>query len=102
MAPPKRKEILPSGVPCISKIRARWKQGFEAKYPFLKVDILRAGERQIVNRAVTQHMAGKTTYDVINAFALKVLQNRGLLQMHAAPDSRHYATGFKTPKILGL
>jgi len=47
--------------------------GFEARYPFVKVDIFRAGGEQIVNRALAEHMAGKTTYDVINAFALKVV-----------------------------
>ena len=69
--------------------------GFEAKYPFLKVEIVRAGGEQIVNRAITEHMAGKTTYDVLNAFALKVLQNRGLLQPYAAPEANHYLAGFK-------
>jgi iron(III) transport system substrate-binding protein len=69
--------------------------GFEAKYPFVKVDIFRAGGEQIVNRAIAEHMAGKTTYDVLNAFALKVLQNRGLLQPYAAPEAAHYPNGFK-------
>jgi iron(III) transport system substrate-binding protein len=69
--------------------------GFEAKYPFVKVDIFRAGGEQIVNRAIAEHLAGKTTYDVLNAFALKVLQNRGLLQPYGAPEAVHYATGFK-------
>lgn len=69
--------------------------GFEAKYPFIKVEIFRAGGEQIVNRAIAEHMAGKTTYDVLNAFALKVLQNRGLLQPFAAPEASHYPAGFK-------
>ncbi len=69
--------------------------GFEAKYPFVKVEIFRAGGEQIVNRAIAEHLAGKTTYDVLNAFALKVLQNRGLLQPYGAPEAAHYATGFK-------
>jgi len=72
--------------------------GFETKYPFIKVDIFRAGGEQIVNRAVAEHTAGKTTYDVLNAFALKVLQNRGLLQAYAAPEATHYPTGFKDPQ----
>lgn len=72
--------------------------GFEAKYPFIKVDIFRAGGEQIVNRAMAEHLAGKTTYDVLNAFALKVLQNKGLLQPYAAPEAAHYATGFKDPQ----
>ena len=69
--------------------------GFEAKYPFIKVEIFRAGGEQIVNRAIAEHLAGKTTYDVLNAFALKVLQNRGLLQSYAAPEANHYPAGFK-------
>ena len=42
--------------------------GFEARYPFIKVDIFRAGGEQIVNRAMAEHLAGRTTYDVVNAF----------------------------------
>jgi iron(III) transport system substrate-binding protein len=69
--------------------------GFETKYPSIKVEIFRAGGEQIVNRAIAEHLAGKTTYDVLNAFALKVLQNRGLLQPYGAPEAAHYVTGFK-------
>ncbi len=72
--------------------------GFEVRYPFIKVDIFRAGGEQIVNRALTEHLAGKTTYDVLNAFALKVLQNKGLLQPYAAPEATHYPVGFKDPQ----
>ncbi len=72
--------------------------GFEAKYPFIKVDIFRAGGEQIVNRAMAEHLAGKTTYDVVNAFALKVVQNKGLLQAYAAPEAAHYPAGFKDPQ----
>ena len=72
--------------------------GFEAKYPFIKVDIFRAGGEQIVNRAMAEHLAGKTTYDVVNAFALKVLQNKGMLQPYTAPEATHYPVGFKDPQ----
>jgi iron(III) transport system substrate-binding protein len=72
--------------------------GFEARYPFVKVDIFRAGGEQIVNRALAEHMAGKTTYDVLNAFALKVVQNKGLLQPYASPEATHYPTGFRDPQ----
>ena len=69
--------------------------GFETKYPSIKVEIFRAGGEQIVNRAMAEHLAGKTTYDVINAFALKVLQNKGMLQAYATPEATHYPAGFK-------
>jgi ABC-type Fe3+ transport system substrate-binding protein len=35
---------------------------------------------------------------VINAFALKVLQNKGLLQPYAAAEAANYPTGFKDPQ----
>jgi hypothetical protein len=38
--------------------------GFEAKYPFVKVEIFRAGGEQIVNRAIAEQVAGNATYDV--------------------------------------
>ena len=72
--------------------------GFETKYPFIQVDIFRAGGEQLVNRALTEHLAGKVTYDLINAFALKVLQNKGLLQPYAAAEAANYPTGFKDPQ----
>jgi iron(III) transport system substrate-binding protein len=72
--------------------------GFEARYPFLKVDIFRAGGEQIVNRAIAEHLAGKTTYDIVNAFALKVLQNKGMLLAYAAPEATYYPIGFKDPQ----
>ena len=69
--------------------------GFETKYPFVKVEIFRAGGEQIVNRAIAEQVAGATTYDVVNAFALKVLQKRGMLQPYAASEAIHYPAGYK-------
>ncbi len=72
--------------------------GFESKYPFIKVEIYRAGGEQLINRAVIESAAGKTTYDVINAFALKVLQDKGFLQPHPTAEAAHYPTGYKDPQ----
>jgi iron(III) transport system substrate-binding protein len=72
--------------------------GFEARYPFVKVEIFRAGGEQLVNRAIAEHAAGKATYDVVTAFALKVLQNRGLMQPFASPEAARYPAGFKDPQ----
>ena len=73
-------------------------EGFEAKYPFVKVDVLRASSEQLVNRAVTESLAGKATADVLNGFALKALQNRGMLLAYESPEAAHYPLGFKDPK----
>ncbi|HEU4767961.1 MAG TPA: hypothetical protein VFS77_11320 [Pyrinomonadaceae bacterium] len=72
--------------------------GFEKKYPFIKVDIFRAGGEQIVNRAIAEAGAGQNTADVLNAFALKVLQERNFLQPYAAPEAAAYPAAYKDPK----
>ena len=72
--------------------------GFEKKYPFIKVDIFRAGGEQVINRAIAESGAGKNTADVFNAFALKVLQDRGFLQPYAAPEASAYPAAYKDPK----
>jgi iron(III) transport system substrate-binding protein len=73
-------------------------EGFEAKYPFVKVEVFRASSEKLVNRAVTEGLAGKMTADVLNGFALKALQNRGMLQPYLSPEAAHYPAGFKDPQ----
>jgi iron(III) transport system substrate-binding protein len=72
--------------------------GFEARYPFIKVDVFRASSEKLVNRAVTEGLAGKMTADVLNGFALKALQNRGMLQAYRSPEESQYPAGFKDPQ----
>jgi len=73
-------------------------EGFEAKYPFIKVEVFRASSEKLVNRAVTESLAGKMTADVLNGFALKALQNRGMLQAYQSPEAAYYPPGFKDPQ----
>lgn len=40
--------------------------GFEAEYPFLKVEILTGGPQSLLNRILTEQRAGKYNYDVLN------------------------------------
>jgi iron(III) transport system substrate-binding protein len=70
-------------------------KGFEAKYPFIKVEVFRASSEKLVNRAVTESLAGKPTADVLNGFALKALQNRGMVLAYRSPEAVHYPAGFK-------
>jgi iron(III) transport system substrate-binding protein len=72
-------------------------KGFEAKYPFIKTEIFRLSGEQLINRALTESAVGKTNFDVIIAFALQVLQDKGFLQPYASPEAKHYPTGFKDP-----
>jgi iron(III) transport system substrate-binding protein len=65
------------------------------KYQSIKTDIFRLSGEQLINRALTESAAGKTNFDVIIAFALQVLQDKGLLQAYASPEAKYYPTGFK-------
>ena len=40
--------------------------GFEAEYPFLKVEILTGGPQSLLNRILTEHRAGKDYFDILN------------------------------------
>lgn len=73
-------------------------QGFESKYPFTKAEIVRISGDQLIERAITEYRAGKATADVLDAFSFKVLQNRGLLQPFATPESVFYPADYKDPQ----
>src|SRR4026209_1472753 len=40
--------------------------GFEADYPFLKVEILTGGPQSLLNRFITEQRAGKHNFDILN------------------------------------
>jgi iron(III) transport system substrate-binding protein len=75
-------------------------QGFESKYPFVKAEIVRISGDQLIERAITEYRAGTVTADVLDAFSFKVLQNRGLLQPFATPESAFYSAEYKDPQNL--
>jgi len=76
-------------------------QGFEAKYLFVKAEIVRISGDQLIERAITENRAGKVTADVLDAFSFKILQNRGLLQPFATPEAAFIPPTIKTRKISG-
>lgn len=71
-------------------------QLFQKKYPFIKVDHFRADNEKLLNRIVTESMAGKFAGDVIliSSFEVRVLLQRKLLQKYVSAESRHYPEGF--------
>src|SRR5688572_24643190 len=75
-------------------------QGFESKYPFIKAEIVRISGDQLIERAITEYRAGTVTADLLDAFSFKVLQNRGLLQPFATPESAFYSAEYKDPHNL--
>ena len=71
---------------------------FEAKYPFLKVEVVRISGDQLIERAIAENRTGTVTADVLDAFSFKILQNKGMLQPFATPEAAAYPEGYKDPK----
>jgi iron(III) transport system substrate-binding protein len=71
---------------------------FESRYPFLRVEVVRISGDQLIERAIAENRVGRVTVDVLDAFSLKVLQNKGMLQPYVTPEASFYPEGYKDPK----
>jgi iron(III) transport system substrate-binding protein len=70
--------------------------GFEAEYPFLKVEILTGGPQSLLNRIVTERRAGKDNFDTLNirSSALFTLKKSGAIGRYDSPQRRGLRPGF--------
>ena len=61
--------------------------GFEAEYPFLKVEVLTSGPQSLLNRILTEQRAGKYNYDTLNirSSALYTLKKAGAMMRYESP-----------------
>jgi iron(III) transport system substrate-binding protein len=70
--------------------------GFEAEYPFLKVEVLTSGPQSLLNRILTEHRAGKYNYDTLNirSSALYTLKKANAIMRYDTPYRRGLRAGF--------
>ncbi len=70
--------------------------GFEAEYPFLKVEVLTSGPQSLLNRILTEHRAGKYNYDTLNirSSALYTLKKANVIMRYDTPYRRGLRAGF--------
>ncbi len=59
---------------------------FVKEYPFIKTELVRAGEEQLMNRVVGETRAGQWLFDAVSTAAMSVLVDRHLLAPYV--DSR--------------
>jgi len=80
----------------------RLSDGFKKKYPFLKVEALRAGPSSILNRVTTEDRSGRPMVDVISLdiFNAWMLAERGLLQPHKSEETEAFPEQFRDPQGL--
>src|SRR5499426_3323199 len=70
--------------------------GFEAEYPFLKVEVLTSGPQSLLNRILTEYRAGKYTYDTLNvrSSALYTLKKANAVMRYDTPNRKALRGGF--------
>ena len=73
---------------------------FNSKYPFIRVQHLRAGAENIMTRILEEKQAGKHAVDVIQArgFPAQVMLDKGVFAKYLSPESKVYPKGFKDPQ----
>jgi iron(III) transport system substrate-binding protein len=71
---------------------------FEKDYPFIKTDLVRAGEEQLMNRIMTETRAGKWYFDAISTSSISVLTEKHILTPYLAPERDAFMDLFKDPQ----
>ena len=80
------------------------KAGFQKKYPYLKIEVLRADETSLATRAAQEAQAGKQTFDVIECAPVTtgVLQAANMLVPFYSPELAKLSNDLKPGPGNGL
>lgn len=70
--------------------------GFEKKYPYVRVNVFRAGGGRILDKVSVEYRAGKHLVDVILDGSTKVLyyMENGITGLYQSPERRYLPKGF--------
>ncbi len=72
---------------------------FQARFPFLQVDITRLGSDQLLQRILTEHRAGRDLFDVVTNSGMEIhlLSKTGLLAKYVSPEAQAFFADSKDP-----
>ena len=68
---------------------------FLKEYPFIKGELVRAGEEQLMNRILSETRAGRWLFDAISTSAMSVLVERHMITPYLAPERDAILSEFK-------
>ena len=68
---------------------------FLKDYPFIKAELVRAGEEQLMNRIVSETRAGKWMFDAVSTSAMSVLVERRMTAPYLSPERDAFLNEFK-------
>lgn len=71
---------------------------FEKKYPFLKVEVLRANSERLFNRVMVEQQTGKVHADVVNLSVMPLLKAKRVLAAYRSPEMKAFPEKFRDPE----
>jgi ABC-type Fe3+ transport system substrate-binding protein len=70
---------------------------FEKKYPFIKVEVLRANSERLFNRIAVEQQTGKVHGDVVNLSVMPLLKAKRALAQYRSPEMNAFPEKFRDP-----
>jgi len=71
---------------------------FLKEYPFIKADLVRAGEEQLMNRMLSETRAGQWLFDAVSTSSIGALIERKMITPYLAPERDAFMDQFKDPQ----
>jgi iron(III) transport system substrate-binding protein len=71
---------------------------FVKEYPFIKAELVRAGEEQLMNRVVGETRAGQWLFDAVSTSAMNTMVDRRLITPYITPERDAFLSEFKDPQ----
>jgi iron(III) transport system substrate-binding protein len=71
---------------------------FLKEYPFIKADLVRAGEEQLTNRMLSETRAGQWLFDTVSTSSIGALIERKMITPYLAPERDAFMDQFKDPQ----
>ena len=71
---------------------------FLKEYPFIKADLVRAGEEQLMNRMMSETRAGQWFFDAVSTSSIGALIERKMITPYHAPERDAFMEQFQDPQ----
>jgi hypothetical protein len=68
------------------------------EYPFIKAELVRLGEEQLVNRILSETRAGRWAFDVLSTSSISTMIDRKIIIPYLAPERDLFMDQFKDPQ----
>lgn len=72
--------------------------GFLKEHPYIKAELVRLGEEQLVNRILSETRAGRWGFDVLSNSSISTMVDRKMIAPYNAPERDLFMDQFKDPQ----